>query len=303
MLERMLVFALLPLAAHAATILYSDSGTFSGSTPSTAFSAPNQTWAFSFQADSNPSIVEFGNGGFDFAFSNFSYVLNGSPVAITPTAIRFFTAANGGGFFICFGALPCGNGVFPNGLGTGGPQLYSGPNSAPTLLSGPFTSLPFTVTVNSISYNQANTTLQAAATQHPAFFSGEVDLSAGVYYLQFPNGNLFGYYNYSAFPYLYHYDLGFEYFLDANDSSHGIIFTEASPAAIGSTPVPPIHFRTCTTSLSNQSSIIFPTPRMPGITRPILDSFTTSGRVRPSRCSRGVGTSGVRGAPIYACDA
>ena len=221
MLERMLVFALLPLAAHAATILYSDSGTFSGSTPSTAFSAPNQTWAFSFQADSNPSIVEFGNGGFDFAFSNFSYVLNGSPVAITPTAIRFFTAANGGGFFICFGALPCGNGVFPNGLGTGGPQLYSGPNSAPTLLSGPFTSLPFTVTVNSISYNQANTTLQAAATQHPAFFSGEVDLSAGVYYLQFPNGNLFGYYSYSQFPDLYHFDLGFEYFLDANDGSHG----------------------------------------------------------------------------------
>src|SRR5262249_26239481 len=98
----MLVFALLALHAHANTILYSDSGSFSGSTPSTPFSAPGQTWGFSFQADSTPPVLSFGNGGFDFAFSNFSYSLNGSPVAITPTAIRFFTAANGGGFFICF---------------------------------------------------------------------------------------------------------------------------------------------------------------------------------------------------------
>jgi hypothetical protein len=53
---------------------------------------------------------------------------------------------------------------------------------------------------------------------HPAFFNGEVFLGSGVYYLQFPgNNNLFGYYNYQVFPVLYHYDLGFEYFLDAND--------------------------------------------------------------------------------------
>jgi len=169
MLERMLTFLALPvLLAHASTISYSASGAFSATTPSTAFSGPSETWAFAFQADSNPVILDFGNGGFDFAFSNFSYSLNGSTVAITPTAIRFFTAANGGGFFICFGAQPCGMGVFPNGLGTGfgSPQLYSGPNSAPTLLPASFT-LPFAVNVNSISYDQANTTLQAVATPEP----------------------------------------------------------------------------------------------------------------------------------------
>ncbi len=151
------------LPAHAATISYTDSGTFTASTPTTPFSAPSEAWAFAFQANSNPTILDFGNGGFDFAFSNFSYSLNGSLVAIMPTSIRFFTAANGGGFFICFGTQPCGNGVFPNGLGTGfgGPQLYSGPNSAPTLLPGSFT-LPFAVAVNSISYDQGNTTLLAA---------------------------------------------------------------------------------------------------------------------------------------------
>jgi hypothetical protein len=168
MLQRILGFAFLTLAAHAGTILYSDSGTFSGSTPSTEFSGPTENWAFSFEADSNPTVLSFGNGGFDFAFSNFSYALNGAPVAITPTAIRFFTAANGGGFFICFGALPCGMGSFPNGLGTGfgAPQLYSGPNSAPTLLPGSYT-LPFGVKVNSVSYDQPDTTLEAVSVAAP----------------------------------------------------------------------------------------------------------------------------------------
>lgn len=162
-------------AAHANTISYSSSGTFSGATPNSTFSGPSKTWAFSFQADSNPVVLEFGNGGFDFAFSDFSYSLNGSPVAITPTAIRFFTAANGGGFFICF-VTPCGMGVFPNGLTTGGTQLYSGPNSAPTLLPGPFP-LPFAVAVNSIGYNQADITLQAKVVPEP---STSLMLTAGL---------------------------------------------------------------------------------------------------------------------------
>lgn len=42
------------------------------------------------------------------------------------------------------------------GNGIWRPQLYSGPNSAPTLLTGPFTSLPFNVVVDSITYGQAN---------------------------------------------------------------------------------------------------------------------------------------------------
>jgi hypothetical protein len=39
-----------------------------------------------------------------------------------------------------------------------------------------------------------------------------------VYYLQFPNGNLFGYYNFPSFPILYHYDLGFESFFNAENA-------------------------------------------------------------------------------------
>ncbi len=60
---------------------------------------------------------------------------------------------------------------------------------------------------------------------HPAFFSGEVSLGNGVYYLQFPNGTPFGYYAYLTDQnFIYHFDMGFEYLFDANDANHGIFF-------------------------------------------------------------------------------
>lgn len=55
----------------------------------------------------------------------------------------------------------------------------------------------------------------------PAFFNGRVDLTSDVSYLGFAGGNAFGYYSAGYFPYLYHFDLGFEYFVPANDSAHG----------------------------------------------------------------------------------
>ena len=57
-----------------------------------------------------------------------------------------------------------------------------------------------------------------------SFFAGEVALSDGAYYLSFPNnGNIFGYYSYlSDSRYIYHFDLGYEYVFDANDSKSGV---------------------------------------------------------------------------------
>jgi hypothetical protein len=53
----------------------------------------------------------------------------------------------------------------------------------------------------------------AAGGSVPAFFNGEDSLSGGVYYLQFPDGNPFGYYNFPSASILYHYDMGFEAFV------------------------------------------------------------------------------------------
>jgi hypothetical protein len=62
-------------------------------------------------------------------------------------------------------------------------------------------------------------------TVHLPFFNGEIALGGGWYYVQFANGTPFGYYSYlSDQHFIYHIDLGFEYFIDANDVNHGIYF-------------------------------------------------------------------------------
>jgi uncharacterized repeat protein (TIGR01451 family) len=71
----------------------------------------------------------------------------------------------------------------------------------------------------SATANASNpTTVTPAASGHPAFFSGEVSLSSGVYYLQFPDNNLFGYYNYVSSSIFYHYDMGYEAFISGSAS-------------------------------------------------------------------------------------
>ena len=161
MLKRLLpVLALCWVPAHASTIYYTDSGTFSALTPSSAFSGPSETWAFSFEADSKPAVSKVTAGtAFDFAFSDFSYLLNGSPVAVTPTDIRFFNSVNQGGFALCFSTFILHVGC--DGLGTLGPQMYTGLESAPTLLTGAFTSTDSVVQVGATLYEQPNNTLEA----------------------------------------------------------------------------------------------------------------------------------------------
>ena len=59
----------------------------------------------------------------------------------------------------------------------------------------------------------------------PAFFTGEVTLSNGVFYLSFPSGNPFGYYSFLSDPnYIYHFDLGYEFVFDAKDGKAGVYF-------------------------------------------------------------------------------
>ena len=55
------------------------------------------------------------------------------------------------------------------------------------------------------------------------FFTGEVSVGNGVYYLAFLNGNYFGYYSFLSDPhYIYHFDLGYEYVFDAGDGNDGV---------------------------------------------------------------------------------
>ena len=62
----------------------------------------------------------------------------------------------------------------------------------------------------------------------PDFFYGAVPVGGGFYYQQFASSSPFGYYNLAgdgyAFPYVYHLDLGMEYFFDAQDGHGGGYF-------------------------------------------------------------------------------
>ena len=153
--------------AHAGTILYTDSGTFTASTPSSVFTGPGETWAFSFEAETNPTVLEFGMGGFDFAYSDFSYLLNGSPVAITPSFIRFFSPNNGGGFYICFNGTTVQNCTEAMGTGNFVPAVYTGTTSAPTLLTGSFPG-ELGVAVGSGGADEGPTTLIGTAVPEPS---------------------------------------------------------------------------------------------------------------------------------------
>jgi uncharacterized repeat protein (TIGR01451 family) len=63
-----------------------------------------------------------------------------------------------------------------------------------------------------------STTITTTQTGHPAFFAGEDALANGVYYLQFPNGTVFGYYGYLSSGWVFHFDMGYEY---VNTTSSG----------------------------------------------------------------------------------
>lgn len=68
---------------------------------------------------------------------------------------------------------------------------------------------------------------QASALIHPPFFNGEVDLGSGIFWLTFSDSVAFGSYSYNFFPWLYHFDLGFEYFFDANNAAQGAYLWDA----------------------------------------------------------------------------
>ncbi len=66
---------------------------------------------------------------------------------------------------------------------------------------------------------QTTATLTVSA---PAFFSNEVSLGNNVFYEQLPNKNLFGFFTYVSSSIVYHYDLGYEAVIQANDAANGV---------------------------------------------------------------------------------
>ena len=142
--------------------------------------------------------------------------------------------------------------------------------------------------------NGAGTVFKLSVTAASStFFAGEVPVGGGVYFLDLPTGNPFGYYSYLSDPrYLYHFDFGWEYVFDANDGKSGVyLYDFASDDFFYTSPdVPlpvPVRLR------SELDGVLLSRHRpTPGITRRTRVTSTISPAARSSRSSRGFGKLG-----------
>jgi hypothetical protein len=147
--------------ATAGTILdVSTGGTFAGGTQSSAWTAAGDTWTISFLVNSTPSISSSTPGvEFDLPFTNFVYTLDGTVMNVGAVDIEAFSSADLGLFSVCFFGCSA-SGVITNGFDFVGPQIYSGPESAPTILTGSYSETGVNqVAVASLLYTQADGTI------------------------------------------------------------------------------------------------------------------------------------------------
>jgi hypothetical protein len=93
--------------ARADTLLVTDSGVWGASAPTTLWSAPGESWSYSFLISSTalPDDVVLTNHGIHFQrdFSDFMYTLNGASVATDPSSITWYGAAWDGLLNVNFG--------------------------------------------------------------------------------------------------------------------------------------------------------------------------------------------------------
>jgi len=146
--------------ATAGTIVeVSSSGTYAVGTPTSSWTAAGDPWTFSFLVNTTPTISSFTTGtDFDLPFTNFVYTLNGSPVDVSVVDVEFFSSGDGGLMNVCFFGCTA-SGTVTNGFEFFGPQAYSGPESAPTILSGTFPAPSPDVEVDSTETPQADGTV------------------------------------------------------------------------------------------------------------------------------------------------
>jgi len=134
MLTKLLLFSVLAAGmASASTLVVNLSGQFAASDVADSFVAPNGHFSLAFTFDTvfAPSAVS--SVGFDIPLANVTYTLNGATSTITPSEIRFNTAANGGLLDITFGS-----GSAAAEFDFQGAQAFTGTTAAPVFAPGSF---------------------------------------------------------------------------------------------------------------------------------------------------------------------
>jgi hypothetical protein len=79
--------------------------------------------------------------------------------------------------------------------------------------------IKLTVTDPSNDFSTANISLLVGPAFQPAFFSGSKAAGNDYAYLQFPDSIPFGYFSIIYYPYVFHADMGFQFFVDGVDAN------------------------------------------------------------------------------------
>jgi len=153
----------------ASPVTVSASGTYSGQTPNSFFTAPGAAWSLSFVTDSNPSVSEAAFGiYFSPSFIDFTYSLNGSPITMTPEDITFWVNSSNAPYIltlsICWSSSCVGGTT--EGIAFDTVQLYTGSTLAPTIGPGVYPTSEFFIDDGS-SYGEPNTTVRISSTPEP----------------------------------------------------------------------------------------------------------------------------------------
>ena len=129
-------------SAFASTLVVTDSGTFLSTAPVSALSTPDGSFSLSFTVNSTPAVSAVVSGNeFDVAYSNFSYLLNGTAVSTPVGGITFFNSSALGLFNVCFVQTCLGTPA--DVVSIRGAQSYSGSEFSPTLLPGTYPTSSF----------------------------------------------------------------------------------------------------------------------------------------------------------------
>jgi hypothetical protein len=136
-------------AANASFVFVAESGVFSSTDTPGTLVAPGGTFSFSFDVPSTGGAVTstVTSDGFDVAFTNFSYKLNGATVNLTPSDINFDTLGNGGGFDVTFGL-----GLTAPSFTIFGAQMFTGTTAAPVFAIGSY-SVSNVIYSDSVNYD------------------------------------------------------------------------------------------------------------------------------------------------------
>ena len=159
-------------SAMAGTLLVTESGTFTSTTPASSISSPGGTFSLSFNVDSHPTVLNSYADQFDVAYTNFVFTLNGAASAPAVGSITFFDDTDGGLFSVCFTTACPQDSISADSLSFSGPQAYSGFSTDPTILPGSYANNGFeALEIGSNLYDFAtvtNTNITPVETPEPS---------------------------------------------------------------------------------------------------------------------------------------